>query len=100
AVVGDDAGADPVALLDGLAGLVDRSLVIVDRGETTRYRMLETIRQYAREQLIASGEAAAGGHRHCAAFRALAEAAEPELRGPAMGDWLDRLDAEIDNLGA
>jgi predicted ATPase/class 3 adenylate cyclase len=100
AVVGDDAGADPVALLDGLARLVDRSLVIVDRGETTRYRMLETIRQYAREQLIASGEAAAVADRHFAAFRALAEAAEPELRGPAMGDWLDRLDAEIDNLGA
>ena len=99
-VVGDDGPADPVELLDGLARLVDRSLVIVDRGQTTRYRMLETIRQYAREQLIASGEAAAVSDRHFRAFKGLAEAAEPELRGPLMGDWLDRLDAEIDNLGA
>ncbi|HEY2916340.1 MAG TPA: adenylate/guanylate cyclase domain-containing protein [Candidatus Limnocylindrales bacterium] len=99
-VVGDDAPADPVELVDGLARLVDRSLVLVDGGQTTRYRMLETIRQYGREQLIASGEAAAVSDRHFQAFKALAEAAEPELRGPAMGDWLDRLDADIDNLGA
>ena len=99
-VVGDDGPADPVELADGLARLVDRSLVVVDRGATTRYRMLETIRQYAREQLIASGEATAVADRHFLAFKALAQAAEPELRGPAMGDWLDRLDAEIDNLGA
>ncbi len=58
-IVGDDEGGmDPVDLVEGLTRLVDRSLVIVDRGPTTRYRMLETIRQYAREKLIESGEAA------------------------------------------
>jgi predicted ATPase/class 3 adenylate cyclase len=86
--------------IDGLTRLVDRSLVIVDRAATTRYRMLETIRQYAREQLIKSGEAAEIAGRHLQFFAAMAEAAAPELRGPSMVDWLDRLDGEIENLGA
>jgi predicted ATPase/class 3 adenylate cyclase len=100
-IVGDGPeGMDPVDLADGLTRLVDRSLVIVDRGPTTRYRMLETIRQYAREQLIAAGEAAEVSDRHLATFAALASEAVAPLRGPAMVDWLDRLDAELDNLGA
>jgi non-specific serine/threonine protein kinase len=94
---GTDAVMDAV---DGLTRLVDRSLVIVDRGTTTRFRMLETIRQYAREQLIKSGEASEIADRHLAFFAAMAEAAAPELRGPSMVDWLDRLDTEIENLGA
>jgi hypothetical protein len=85
--------------IDGLTRLVDRSLALVDRGTTTRYRMLETIRQYAREQLIKSGEADAIAGRHLAFFAAMAETAAPELRGPSMVDWLDRLDADIENLG-
>ncbi len=91
---------DPLDLVDGLTRLVDRSLVIVDRGTATRYRMLETIRQYAREQLIAADEAAALADRHLATFAALAAAAETPVRGPVMVDWLDRLDVELDNLGA
>jgi tetratricopeptide (TPR) repeat protein len=62
--------------------------------------MLETIRQYAREKLIAAGEVERLGDRHFAAFAALAAAAEPELRGPAMVDWLDRMDADVENLDA
>jgi predicted ATPase/class 3 adenylate cyclase len=91
---------DEVEILDGLTRLVDRSLVVVDRGPTTRYRMLETIRQYAREKLIEAGEVATLADRHFATFAALAATAAPELRGPAMGDWLDRLDADAENLGA
>ena len=100
--VAGEPGIDDEVLgaVDGLTRLVDRSLVIVDRGSTTRYRMLETIRQYAREQLVTSGEAAAVARRHLGFFAAMAEAAAPDLRGPAMVDWLDRLDAEIENLGA
>ena len=60
-VADDPAGMDPVDLVDGLTRLVDRSLVILDRGATTRYRMLETIRQYAREKLVDAGEAAHAG---------------------------------------
>ena len=100
-IVGDGpADRDQLDLVDELSRLVDRSLVLVDRGPTTRYRMLETIRQYAREKLIEAGEVAALGDRHFAAFAALAAAAEPELRGPAMVDWLDRMDADAENLGA
>jgi tetratricopeptide (TPR) repeat protein len=62
--------------------------------------MLETIRQYARERLIESGEAAAIADRHFGYFAALAEAAAPELHGLAMVDWLDRLDTEAENLGS
>ena len=99
-IVGDGSeGMDPLDLDDGLTRLVDRSLVIVDR-DTMRYRMLETIRQYAREKLIAAGEASTVADRHFAAYAALAIEAEEPTRGPAMVDWLDRLDAEIDNLGA
>lgn len=97
---GPAAEAGIIGTLDGLTRLVDRSLVIVDRGPTTRYRMLETIRQYARERLIESGEAAEIADRHLAFFAGLAEAAAPELRGPSMADWLDRIDADLDNLGA
>jgi tetratricopeptide (TPR) repeat protein len=101
AVVGDgDEDLDEVTLIDGLGRLVDRSLVLVDRGLTTRYRMLETIRQYAREKLIAAGEVGEVADRHLAAFLALALEAEPALRGPAMADWLDRLDTESDNIEA
>jgi predicted ATPase/class 3 adenylate cyclase len=96
----DDADAGSMDAIDGLTRLVDRSLVIVDRGATTRYRMLETIRQYAREQLIASGEAEDIAGRHLRFFGAMADTAATEVRGPAMVDWLDRLDSEIENLGA
>ena len=98
-IVGDDTdGMDPLDLEDGLTRLVDRSLVLVDR-DTMRYRILETIRQYARERLIAAGEAPALADRHLAVYLALAiESAEP-MRGPGIVDWLDRLDAELDNLG-
>ena len=97
---GAGSGDATMDAIDGLTRLVDRSLVIVDRGATTRYRMLETIRQYAREQLIRSGEADAIAARHAQFFTALAEAGVPELRGPSMVDALDRLDTEIENLGA
>ncbi len=98
-IVGDDGGSnDEVELLDGLSRLVDRSLLIVDRGPSTRFRMLETIRQYAREKLIEAGEVEVLADRHFATFAALAEAAEPELRGPAMVDWLDRMDADAENF--
>lgn len=91
---------DVAAVVDGLTRLIDRSLVVVDRGATTRYRMLETIRQYARERLIESGEAAAVADWHFRFFGAFAETAAEGLTGPSMPDWLDRLDVELDNLGA
>jgi predicted ATPase/class 3 adenylate cyclase len=99
-VGGEGRQLDEIDLVDGLTRLVDRSLVLVDRGATTRYRMLETIRQYSREKLIAAGEVAEVADRHFRAYAALAEASEAPLRGPRMLDWLDRLDAEQENLVA
>jgi predicted ATPase/class 3 adenylate cyclase len=92
--------SDQLATLDGLSRLVDRSLVQVDHAEITRYRLLETIRQYASDRLVEANEADATRAAHFAFFYDLALAAEQPLIGPDMIDWLDRLDREIDNLRA
>jgi predicted ATPase/class 3 adenylate cyclase len=98
-IVGDESdGMDPLDLVDGLTRLIDRSLVLVDR-DAMRYRMLETIRQYAREKLVAADEASAVADRHLAVYAALAIESESPSRGPALVDWIDRLDTELDNLG-
>ena len=101
----DSAGAVArVTTLDGLSRLVDRSLIAVDRtGGTdragaTRYRMLETIRQYAADRLAESGETLALRDRHLDLYRALARDAEAGLDGPEMPVWLARIDSEIDNV--
>ncbi|WP_329256036.1 winged helix-turn-helix domain-containing protein [Actinoallomurus sp. NBC_01490] len=89
---------DPVDLL---AGLVDKSLLIMAETEQgVRYRMLETVREYAGERLDDSGEAERVREAHAAYFLALAETAEPRLRGPGQLTWLARLDAEQGNLDA
>jgi non-specific serine/threonine protein kinase len=87
-------------VLDLLGGLVNKSLVLLDETEAeSRYRLLETVRQYGRERLAGSGEAAVRA-RHLSYCVALAEEAAPHLRGPAQGEWLARLEAEHDNLRA
>jgi predicted ATPase/class 3 adenylate cyclase len=89
-----------LAILDGLTRLVDRSLVTVDHGGTTRYHMLETIRQYARDRLLTMGDGVSMRERHVDHFLAFAHTAEQALVGPEMIPWLQRTDAEIDNLRA
>ncbi|MFD4735920.1 BTAD domain-containing putative transcriptional regulator [Streptomyces virginiae] len=74
--------------------LVERSLVaLVDRPEGRRYRLLESVKDYARERLRAAGEEAEARARHRAYYRELALRAEPQLRGPHQRLWLARLDA-------
>jgi predicted ATPase/class 3 adenylate cyclase len=87
-------------VLDLLSHLVDKSLVAADPfGSEGRYRLLETIRQYARDRLLESGEAEAVLRRHRDWYLALVEQAAPEFfRGPESGSWLERLDREHDNL--
>ena len=88
-------------VLDVLAHLVDKSLVVADRKEDgTRYRLLETIRQYAREKLLESGEMDRVRERHCACFVAWAEQAQTHLNGPSQLAWLGKYEAEHDNLRA
>jgi predicted ATPase/transcriptional regulator with XRE-family HTH domain len=95
------AGLDAAEVLDRLTSLVDKSLVTVDAmaGEA-RYRLLETIRQYGREKLERSGEAAVIRRQHLEWHVGLAERAEPELTGPDQAVWLEKLEAEHDNLRA
>jgi non-specific serine/threonine protein kinase len=88
-------------VLDLLTQLVDKSLVLVDKdAHEPRYRLLETIRQYGRERLVEAEEARAVHERHLIWCVELAERTEPELRGPRQVEWLNRLDAENDNLRA
>ncbi|HJS28873.1 MAG TPA: tetratricopeptide repeat protein, partial [Anaerolineales bacterium] len=88
-------------VLDLLARLVDKSLVAVEeRTGTARYRMLHTIRQYAREKLFASGEEERVRARHLDFYAGLAEEAEPQLRSAEQLQWLDRLETDHDNLRA
>jgi predicted ATPase len=98
--VSSGGGIEEDDVLDLLGGLVDKSLVVAGAasGGAVRYRMLEPIRQYAREKLEASGEADEVRGRHTAFFLALAEEAEPELAGPEQRLWVERLEGEHDNL--
>jgi predicted ATPase/class 3 adenylate cyclase len=84
-------------VLDTLAQLVEKSLVMLDAA-AARYRMLESVREYAGERLEASGQATALRDRHLAYYVALAERAVPELFGPAQTETFARLDAERENL--
>ena len=97
AVIGDDDGV--VDALDVLAGLVDKSLVTVDRTRSvTRYGMLETVRQYAHEHLLDSGEAEEVRRRHAQWYVDFARAAGRGLYSADEQTWLERLRFEIDNL--
>jgi predicted ATPase/DNA-binding SARP family transcriptional activator len=89
-------------VLDLLTQLVNKSLVIVERprGDRVRYRLLETIRQYAREKMSDYCDTDCAWDRHLEYFVRLAERAEPELRGPQQVQWLNRLKEETDNLHA
>lgn len=80
--------------------LAEKSLITVDAGSEPRYGMLEPIRQYARERLEENGETGSVLDRHATFFLALAEEAEPELRGLDQALWMTRLDTEYDNLQA
>ncbi len=91
---GDIGGGD---VLDLLARLVEKSLVTME-GDGRRYRLVETVRQYAQERCDEAGEGDAARDRHLAFYLALAERANPELVGPDQGIWLARLDLEGENL--
>jgi predicted ATPase/DNA-binding CsgD family transcriptional regulator len=90
-------------VLDHLCALVDKSLVQADetRG-STRYRLLDTVRHYAAEHLALRPGAELGRARaaHRDHYLALVETAAAHLRGPDEATWLDRLDAEFDNIRA
>jgi predicted ATPase len=96
-----ETGVERPQMLDFLAQLVDKSLVIVETATPfARYRLLETIWEYCRERAIEAGEVAGLRERHRAWFAGFAEEAELKGRGAEQVAWLDRLETEYDNLQA
>ena len=92
---------DRSVVLDLLASLSDKNLLVIDdQGGATRYRLLETVRQYAAERLQEGQHVPAWKNRHLLHFTALAETAAPHLAGAQQRSWFDRLEVEMDNLRA
>ncbi|TMR07797.1 AfsR/SARP family transcriptional regulator [Nonomuraea turkmeniaca] len=87
-------------VLDLLTALIEKSLLLADGdGDgTPRYRMLNTIREYAAYRLAEAGETEPARRAHLAYFTELAEAADPRLRRAEQLEWLATLDAEHDNI--
>jgi predicted ATPase/class 3 adenylate cyclase len=90
-------GLEENQILDLLADLVDKSLVMVDAAGA-RYRLLETVRQYADEQLAQSGESESTRTHHLDFVLAFAERVAPELLGPEQASGLQRFDLERENI--
>ena len=96
---------EPWEVLALLTGLTEKSLAFAEMTRVgtdgvTRYRLQETVRQYARTRLVECGEEEAVRGRHRDEFLHLAERANPEMQGPGQTAWLDRLEEEHDNLRA
>jgi predicted ATPase/DNA-binding SARP family transcriptional activator len=92
--------ATSASALDLVTGLLDKSLLLCDAGDTgTRYRLLETVREYAAEKLQDAGETNAIRERHARFFVSLAEQAAPAIFGGGGDEaWMVRLDEEAPNF--
>ncbi|WP_188188428.1 BTAD domain-containing putative transcriptional regulator [Nonomuraea sp. SYSU D8015] len=97
-VCGDEVAGEQV--FDVLTALIEKSLLLADGEVTPRYRMLNTIREYAAHRLAEAGETEQARRAHLAYFTELAETAEPNLRRAGQLEWLSTLKAEHDNIRA
>jgi len=96
---GDGVAGDDV--VDLLTSLVDKSLLVAElSGEHSRYTLLETVRQYAREKLSESGGVEDVRRRHRDCYLSLVEEAQPKLKDAEQEQWLQRLELEHENLRA
>ena len=97
-------GVDPITsedVLDLVMSLVDKSLVMVRETDgESRYRMLETLREFGLEGLAQRGEQVAAAAQHCNYYLVMAKAGNQGLQGPEQADWTRRLEAEYDNMRA
>ena len=94
-------GVEDWEVLDLSTSLSDKSLVVAEqKNERSRYRLLETVRQYAQERLVERGGSEALRERHRDYFLALAEEAEPKLISAERSEWMKVLDEEHENLQA
>jgi predicted ATPase/class 3 adenylate cyclase len=95
-------GSDPLTsddVLDILGSLVEKSLAMLDEhSDSGRYRMLETIRDYAREKLEEASELAETGRRHSDYYFAESKAARDGMLGPDQAEWIQRVESDIDNI--
>ena len=98
--VADDDVVDRYEIIDLLTRLVDASLVTVDEGTETRYRLLETVRQYSQDRLVDGGEADAVRRRHAEWARSIAVQVHDLLLGDDYPTWSRRLEADHDNFRA
>ncbi|MEV4216771.1 BTAD domain-containing putative transcriptional regulator [Nonomuraea sp. NPDC049725] len=101
-VCGDGETAGEAAgeqVFDVLTALIEKSLLLSD-DDGTRYRMLNTIREYAAGRLDEAGESERARRAHLAYFTELGRSADPHLRTAAQLEWLATLEAEHDNIGA
>jgi predicted ATPase len=98
----DAEGDLPVDSFDGVSSLVDKSLIKQEEGPggEPRFVMLETVHEFAREKLGESGEDEEIKRVHAEYFLTLAEKAYTALKGPDQLEWLERLEAEHDNMRA
>jgi predicted ATPase/DNA-binding SARP family transcriptional activator len=85
-------------VLQLLTALTEKSLLLTDPDSAPSYRMLDTIKEYARDRLAEAGESDLACHAHLAYFTRLAEAADPHLRRAEQLEWLATLEAEHDNI--
>lgn len=100
--IGTADAIDAWEVLEALGAMVDKSLVLSETGLTgePRFRLLDTMRQFALERLVEADEVADTRERHLTCFLALAEAARTPLEGPLQGEWLARLEPDRDNFFA
>ena len=92
---------DPYDVLDLVASLVEKSLVLIEETDDgTRYGMLETIREFSRERLQAGGDFDATAARHCDYYLQFAKTARDRLQGAEQAEWTRRLEADLDNIRA
>jgi predicted ATPase/DNA-binding winged helix-turn-helix (wHTH) protein len=97
--IGPGATIDKPAVLDVMARLVDKSLVIAEtQGSEARYRLLETVRHYAQRKLAEAQELDATQNAHLQYFLVLAEKAEVLFRGAGVVEWAERIAIENDNM--
>jgi predicted ATPase len=87
-------------VLELLAALAEKSLLLAEGEGAPRYRMIGTIKEYAAQRLVEAGESDLARHAHLAYVTELTETAEPHLRRAEQLEWLAVLEAERDNIGA
>ncbi|MEV6059379.1 BTAD domain-containing putative transcriptional regulator [Nocardia asteroides] len=97
-VCADGGAVEQWEVLELLTTLTEKSLLLVTPDDSPRFRMLETIKQYAADRLVESGDADAARRAHLDYFTGLAESAEPHLRRAEQLTWLAVLEAEHDNI--